>query len=151
MIGCNTGSQRQINQGALPDIEFVTVTLLQGNVLTAVDRDILVQFKRPHKFICLVSIASFFAASDIFMHFSPLGYPVANGSNTITPTGGEPWIPLANLVNSSGRAEGRWIKFNVPVQQFYIDADHKAGQSANPYLITFMGSNDIEDVISERQ
>lgn len=150
MSGCGTGGAREIGQGLVTP-EFVTVTMQQGNQLNNVDRDILVQFQKAHKFFMLVSMTQFFAGSDVFLHFSPLGYPVANGSNTISPTGGEPWIPLANLANSAGRAEGRWIKFNVPVSRFYIDVDHKAGQSATPYLITFMGADEIDGALAERQ
>ena len=149
MQQCGSGAQRQISNGVLQP-EFVTVQLQQGNNLNNVDRDVLVKFQRAHKFFMLVSITSAFAASDVFLHFQPLNYAVTIGSNTIAPTGGEQWIPLANITNSAGRAEGRWIRLSRPISQFYIDADHKGVNSATPYLITFMGCDEIEDVIAER-
>lgn len=147
---CNTSSARQISQGLI-NPEFVTVQLQQGNNLNNVDRDIAVQFQRPHKFFMIVAIANTFAGSDVFMHFTKLGYPVVNGSNQISPTGQEQWIPIANIGNNAGRCEGRWIKLNTPISLFYIDADHRGVNSATPYYITFMGCDEIEDVISERQ
>lgn len=148
-MGCQSSSQRQISNGAV-DAEFVTVTLKQGNVATAVDRDILVQFKRPHKFFLLAAISATFANSNVFLHFWPLGYNPVIGVTTIAPGGGEQWIPLSLIANNPGRCEGRWIRFTKPITQFFIDADHNGVTSANPYLITFVGTDDIEDIISER-
>lgn len=140
--------QNQINNGGL-SLEFVTVAMAQGNSATNVDRDVLVKFKQAWRFIMVASMTGQFAASNIFMHFNPLYLPVNNGSATITPTGAENWLPLANTANSTGRAEGRFVRFRCPVQQFFIDVDHSA-TSANPFLITFVGSESIDDIISER-
>lgn len=151
MNGCGTGSQRSIGNGYGIDSEFVTVAMQQGNNLNQVDRDILVQFQRPHKFFIICAITAAFNNSDVFLHFDPLNYPVNIGSNTITPNGGEHWIPIANTGANAGKCEGRWIRFTKPITRFFLDVDHRGVNAATPYFITIMGTDDIENVIAERQ
>lgn len=149
MSSCATGVQNQIGNGQI-DLEFVTVTLTQGNAANGVDRDIHVKFTKPHTFFMLASIASVFVGSSVFVHFRPLGLNQVNTGASITPSGSENWLPLANLVNSGDRAEGRWIKFNRPVIEFWIDADHAGHTGAEAYLMTFLGSNDIDFAVVEQ-
>jgi hypothetical protein len=139
-----TGSQNSLNQG-VPNIEYVTVQCPNAANAGMVDRDVFVQFKRAYKFIMLSNIDVVFQTSGVYLHFSSLGYPTDIGSNQIAPTGKEPWIPLSNPASSNVRVEGAWIKFACPVQQFYIDADHPAGDQSGGYYVTFAGTNDIVD------
>lgn len=145
---CANGSQNQINQGQ-PSIEFVTVTLT--TVLNTMSRDVLVKFNAAHRFFFIASVTGQYANSGLWIHFTQLQLPPANPSNTMQPTGTEQWIPLANSNNSAGRSEGRFIKFNRPVQSFYIDADHPAASGAGTYSVTFAGTDDIDFMIAERQ
>lgn len=144
---CKTSSARSLNQGQA-QIEYVTIQ--PTTVLNTVTRDMLVQFRTPHKFFFVASMTNGFSTSSLFVHFAPLGLTPNNGGNVIQPTGGENWIPIANAQNSTGRAEGRWFRFAVPVQSFLVDVDHAAG-TGGPFLITFGGTDDIEEVIAERQ
>ena len=144
---CSTGSARSLNQGAI-SIEFQTVSLTGAS--DVINTDVLVKFNSPHRFFMVASVTQVNAASMLALSFSPVGYQNTGASNTINPTGGENWIPLSNPQNSAGRPEGRWIKFSEPVQQFYITSDHPSGIIAGGYKITFLGTDDIEMVISER-
>lgn len=147
---CATGVQNQVSNGAI-DIEFATVTLVQGNNANGVDRDIHVLFKKPHTFFMLAAITSVFASCSVYVHFRPLQLPTANTGTSITPSGGENWIPLANLTLAAGdKAEGRWLKFNRPVIEFWIDADHSGHTGAETFLMTFLGSNDIDFAVAEQ-
>ena len=144
---CSTSTDRSLNKGQ-PVLEFVTITVPAP--LGGIGADVPVKFKTPHLFFFICSITSAVADSFVALHFTPQNFN-SGGLTTINPTGGEQWIPFSNRSVSNGRCEGRWIKFNEPVQNFFITADHP---SANPasgnYQITMLGTDDIEAVISER-
>lgn len=144
---CVTGSQRDLSLGQ-PLLEFVTVTVPAG--ATTIGVDLPVKFKSPHRFFMIVSILASVADAMVAISFAPSGY-VQSGATQIQPTGGEQWLPFSNKSNSAGRAEGRWIRFDVPVQNFLLSADHPtANPAAGQYFLTIMGTDDIEMVISER-
>jgi len=144
---CRTSAQDQLNLGQ-PVLDFVTVTV--PATATTYGTDILVKFAKPHRFFMIASILSTVANAGLFVHLKQLGLP-QNGTPQITPTGGENWVPISNSLNSAGRCEGRWFKFREPVTQFYIDADHPTVNPAGgQYNITFLGTDDIDAIISER-
>ncbi len=144
---CSTSTARSLNQGQ-PILEFQTVSIPAANGQIGVD--ILVKFNAPHRFFMIASITNatndaMVALSMVKTNYNP------GGLNQIVPTGGEQWIPFSNKQSSAGKAEGRWIKFREPVQQFFITADHPSNNPAsNQYYITFLGTDDIEAVISDR-
>jgi hypothetical protein len=152
---CQTSDQRRINN-AQPWIEYQTVNLTFPSIgLPRVMRDVPLLFSKPYHWIGVCSIKSGNRDTNIWLHFQPFNLPIVVpdgiGSVTLTPTGAENWIPLSNTAISNGRVESRWIKFNTPVQSFYFDADHPNGGVGNGVLITFMGSNDLDYLLGERQ
>lgn len=145
---CTTSNQRDLSLGQ-PILEFVTVTVPAG--LGQIGIDIPVKFKTPHKFFMICSILSTVSDSMVAISFQPSGYSNAAGGTQIQPTGAEQWFPFSNKTNSAGRCEGRWIKFKVPVQSFFLTADHPSNNPAGgQYFLTLLGTDDIEMVISER-
>jgi hypothetical protein len=144
---CTTSVQNQINNGQ-PILEFRTVTVPAG--LTTIGVDLPVAFTAPHKFFMIVSIAG--PVSDAFVAISFTKQNFNTGGTTqIIPTGGEQWIPFSNKSNSAGRCEGRYIRFEIPVQTFFLTADHPTNNPvAGQYFLTILGTDDIEAVISER-
>lgn len=145
---CTTSNQRDLSLGQ-PILEFKTITVPAG--LTTIGIDIPVKFSKAYKFFMIVSILSTCADAMVAISFAPSGYNNSAGLTGIVPTGGEQWIPFSNKNNSAGRAEGRWIKFDVPVQNFFLTADHPSNNpAAGSYSLTIMGTDDIETVISER-
>lgn len=145
---CKTGSQDQLDQG-VPNVEFVTVQITQVN--GQLTRDLIVKFQKPHTFFFVAAIPSGYNTLGLYVHFSPLFLTPNPGVNQIQPTGAEQWIPLANSNNSSGRAEGRFIRFTRQVQSFYIDCDHPGNAGAGTLPLTFGGTDDIDTMIAERQ
>src|SRR6516164_7684868 len=144
---CQTSTDRSLNQGQ-PILEFVKVTIPAG--ATTIGIDIPVHFNVSHTFFMVVSILQ--SCSDAMVCISVAKQNYNNlGLVLINPTGGEQWIPLSNKQNSSGRVEGRWIKFETAIQDFFITADHPTSNPvAGNYPITILGTDDIEAVISER-
>ena len=145
---CTTSNQRDLSLGQ-PILEFVTITVPAG--ISTIGIDLPVKFKQAHTFFMIVSILSTCADAMVAISFVPAGYNNSAGLTGIVPTGGEQWIPFSNKNNSAGKAEGRFIKFDVPVQNFFLTADHPSNNPASgSYLLTIMGTDDIEMVISER-
>ena len=115
-------------------------------------RDVPITFSKPRHIIGVSAVTNSSHSCNIYLHFAPLAYPVSipsTGSITITPTGGEPWIPLASP-NSNGLVEGRFIVFKKPVQNFLVDIDHPNGGVGNGILVTFFGADNIETALLER-
>lgn len=144
---CATSNQRDLSLGQ-PILEFLTVTVPAG--LTTIGIDIPVKFKTPHKFFMIASILAAVGDAMVAVAFTPQNYNNAGGTQ-IQPTGGEQWIPFSNKTNSAGRCEGRWIRFAIPVQSFFLTADHPSNNPAGAtYFLTLLGTDDIEMLISER-
>lgn len=148
-VPCKTGVQDQISLGQ-PIFEFKTIAVPAA--LNQIATDILVRFSKPYLFFMICSITSAVSDSMFAIAFVPANYQNTGGSAQIQPTGGEQWIPFSNRNNSTGRAEGRFIKFRTPVQQFYLTADHPSQNPAtgNQYFVTILATNDIDYVIAER-
>jgi hypothetical protein len=144
---CETSSARSLNQG-MPQLEFVTIQVPAANGQIGVDLPVV--FKLPHRFFFIASINYQCADAGVFLSLTKQGFNAAGG-NQIFPTGGENWIPFSNKTNSAGRAEGRYIRFVPPVTSFFITADHpSANPASNNYALTICGTDDIEELISER-
>ena len=144
---CQTSSDRSLNLGQ-PVLEFRTISVPAS--ATGIGVDIVVKFNAPHRFFMIASILQACADAMVCVSLTPQKFNSA-GSTAINPTGGEQWIPFSNKQNSSGRAEGRWIKFRQPVQSFYVTADHPSNNPASgQYAMTILGTDDIEAVIAER-
>lgn len=143
-------TQNKLSIG-FPYAEYVKVVLFGAASPGVIDRDILVQFKNAYKFFCVANIQFPFQSSAVYLHFTPLNLPKVTGSNFITPSGSENWLPLANGLNSPSLAEARWLRLHCPIDHFFVDMDHPAGIAALGLSVIFAGSNDVMEINSERR
>lgn len=135
-----------------PQIEYVTANVLSAATLNMMERDHMVTFAQPHRFIGVASVTDAYSNSGLWIHFMPLTLPQFSTSNIMVTTGVENWLPLASsVVNANAKAEGRFIKLKVPAKLFYFDADHPTGIIAGGYNITFFGTDDFDDLPLIRQ
>jgi hypothetical protein len=135
-----------------PQIEYVTANVASAAVANMMERDHMITFAQPHRFIGVASVTDAYSNSGLWIHFMPLALPALTASNIMVTTGVENWLPLASsVVNANAKAEGRFIKLRTPLKLFYFDADHPTGIIAGGYNITFFGTDDFDDLPLIRQ
>ncbi len=134
---CQTSDQRDINNGAGPQICFVQIKKV---ALGGAKGDLICKFQFPVRSIWIASKDSAHLTDSLFLHFIPLGNKYAG--NSITPTGGEPWIDMTYSAAAGQTYNGKFLKFSAPVSQVYFDCGQEAG--GGDYVFTVAGSNDVE-------
>jgi hypothetical protein len=117
------------------NVTFKTVKATIGTPVIC-STDVLVKLTTPYSKFLIVSVTAASISNSIYFHLEKVSKQYASGVNAITPDGNEAWLSLL----TSGRVVA--LKFDKPINEFYLDFDFAAGTS---YAFTLLCYNNDFD------
>jgi hypothetical protein len=89
--------------------------------------DVLVQLPAKYKHFIVVSVLTLAANNSLYFHLSKLNKAYPLGDSAIHNDGKEQWFAMFTRTAGGGTIGSILLKFQQPVNQFYLDAGFEVG------------------------